>query len=39
MAGISRETAAMFGGRLEWTEPDDVKPLADGEVLRSPVSS
>ncbi len=33
MSGLSRETAAMFGGRLEWTEPDDVKPLSDGEVL------
>jgi hydroxyacylglutathione hydrolase len=33
MAGVSRETAAMFGGRLEWTEPDDVKMLADGEAL------
>ena len=33
MSGISPQTAAMFGGRLEWTEPDDVKPLADGEVL------
>jgi hydroxyacylglutathione hydrolase len=34
MAGLSPETRAMFGGRLEWTEPDDVKPLADGETLR-----
>jgi glyoxylase-like metal-dependent hydrolase (beta-lactamase superfamily II) len=33
MTGISAQAAAMFGGRLEWTEPDDVKPLADGEVL------
>ncbi len=33
MAGVSRETAALFGGRLEWTEPDDVKMLADGEAL------
>ncbi|HEX7187901.1 MAG TPA: MBL fold metallo-hydrolase [Actinomycetes bacterium] len=33
MAGVSRETAAMFGGRLEWTEPDDVKMLAGGEAL------
>jgi glyoxylase-like metal-dependent hydrolase (beta-lactamase superfamily II) len=33
MSGISPETAALFGGRLEWSEPDDVKPLADGEVL------
>jgi glyoxylase-like metal-dependent hydrolase (beta-lactamase superfamily II) len=34
LSGISAETAALFGGRLEWSEPDDVKPLADGEVLR-----
>ena len=34
MSGISAETREMFGGRLEWTEPDDVKPLTDGEVLR-----
>ena len=34
MSGISAQTAALFGGRLQWTEPDDVKPLADGEVLR-----
>jgi hydroxyacylglutathione hydrolase len=34
MAGLSPETRTMFGGRLEWTEPDDVKPLADGETLR-----
>lgn len=33
LTGISPETAAIFGGRLEWSEPDDVKPLADGEVL------
>ena len=33
LAGVSPETAALFGGRLEWSEPDDVKPLADGEVL------
>ena len=31
LTGISAETAALFGGRLEWTEPDDVRPLADGE--------
>jgi hydroxyacylglutathione hydrolase len=24
---------AMFGGRLRWTEPDDVKPLRDGETV------
>ena len=34
LAGISPETGALFGGRLEWTEPDDVKPLSDGDVLR-----
>ena len=33
LSGISPETAAIFSGRLQWTEPDDVKPLADGEVL------
>jgi hydroxyacylglutathione hydrolase len=33
LAGISPETAALFGGRLQWTEPDDVKALRDGEVL------
>ena len=33
MSGISAQAAAVFGGRLEWTEPDDVKPLADGELL------
>jgi len=34
LVGISPETAALFGGRLEWTEPDDVRPLVDGAVLR-----
>jgi hydroxyacylglutathione hydrolase len=34
LLGISAETAALFGGRLEWTEPDDVQPLVDGAVLR-----
>ena len=34
LSGISRDTAALFGGRLLWSEPDDVKPLADGELLR-----
>ncbi len=33
MSGISREAASMFGGRLEWSEPDDVQPLGDGQVL------
>jgi glyoxylase-like metal-dependent hydrolase (beta-lactamase superfamily II) len=34
LSGISPDTAALFGGRLQWTEPDDVRPLTDGEVLR-----
>jgi hydroxyacylglutathione hydrolase len=34
LTGISPETAALFGGRLQWSEPDDVRPLDDGEVLR-----
>ncbi|HEX6919618.1 MAG TPA: MBL fold metallo-hydrolase [Actinomycetes bacterium] len=34
LKGISPEAGALFGGRLEWSEPDDVKPLSDGEVLR-----
>jgi hydroxyacylglutathione hydrolase len=34
LSGISRETAELFGGRLQWSEPEDVKPLSDGEVLR-----
>jgi glyoxylase-like metal-dependent hydrolase (beta-lactamase superfamily II) len=33
LTGISADTAALFGGRLEWTEPDDVQPLVDGAVL------
>jgi hydroxyacylglutathione hydrolase len=33
MSGVSRETAALFGGRLQWTEPDDVRALDDGAVL------
>jgi glyoxylase-like metal-dependent hydrolase (beta-lactamase superfamily II) len=34
MAGISRESAAMLlGGRYEFTEPDDVQELADGQRL------
>ena len=33
LSGISPESAAIFGGRLRWTEPDDVKPLTDGETL------
>ncbi|MFZ0322682.1 MAG: MBL fold metallo-hydrolase [Actinomycetes bacterium] len=33
MKGLSRETQQMFGGRLEWQEPDDVQVLTDGGVL------
>jgi glyoxylase-like metal-dependent hydrolase (beta-lactamase superfamily II) len=33
MKGMGRESAQLFGGRLEWQEPDDVAPLTDGEVL------
>ena len=33
LSGISPETAALFGGRLQWSEPDDVRPLGDGDVL------
>jgi glyoxylase-like metal-dependent hydrolase (beta-lactamase superfamily II) len=33
MSGISPETAALFGGRLQWSEPDDVRSLDDGAVL------
>jgi hydroxyacylglutathione hydrolase len=31
--GLSVDLTALFGGRLEWTEPDDVAPLVDGAVL------
>jgi hydroxyacylglutathione hydrolase len=31
--GLSADLTQLFGGRFEWTEPDDVKPLADGGVL------
>lgn len=30
---LGPELRAMFGGRLEWTEPDDVRELADGVVM------
>jgi glyoxylase-like metal-dependent hydrolase (beta-lactamase superfamily II) len=33
MLGVSEQSKAAFGGRLEWTEPDDVKLLEDGAVL------
>jgi hydroxyacylglutathione hydrolase len=31
--GFGAATQAMFGGRLQWTEPDDVRPLADGTTV------
>lgn len=31
--GMGVSTAAMFGGRLDWTEPDDVKLLTDGAAI------
>jgi len=31
--GLSTDLTALFGGRLEWSEPDDVAPLVDGAVL------
>jgi hydroxyacylglutathione hydrolase len=31
--GFGPGIQAMFGGRLQWTEPDDVRPLADGQPL------
>jgi len=34
MKGLSNETRQLFGGRLEWQEPDDVQVLRDGETLR-----
>jgi glyoxylase-like metal-dependent hydrolase (beta-lactamase superfamily II) len=33
MSGLSPQTRSFFGGRLQWTRPDDVLPMADGEVL------
>ncbi len=33
MAWLSPETETMFGGRLTWTEPDDVRLLDDGAPL------
>lgn len=33
MKGLSPESKAVFGGRLEWTEPSDVALLADGVPL------
>ena len=31
--GLSPELTQLFGGRLPYTEPDDVKPLADGATI------
>ena len=33
MKGMGRESAQLFGGRLQWQEPDDVALLDDGAVL------
>ncbi|GAA3267770.1 MBL fold metallo-hydrolase [Dactylosporangium vinaceum] len=32
--GLSTDLTALFGGRLEWSEPEDVAPLEDGLVLK-----
>jgi hydroxyacylglutathione hydrolase len=34
LKGLAPETRLAFAGVLEWTEPDDVAALADGQVLR-----
>ena len=31
--GLSPDLRAVFGGRLTWTEPDDVAPLTDGSPV------
>ncbi len=33
MKGMGRESAQLFGGRLQWQEPDDVAVLDDAAVL------
>jgi glyoxylase-like metal-dependent hydrolase (beta-lactamase superfamily II) len=33
MKGMGRESEQMFGGRLQWQEPDDVELLNDGAVM------
>jgi glyoxylase-like metal-dependent hydrolase (beta-lactamase superfamily II) len=33
MKGLSAQTRSLFGGRLDWTEPTDVRPLVDGGTL------
>ncbi|WP_432975542.1 MBL fold metallo-hydrolase [Dactylosporangium sp. CA-233914] len=32
--GLSADLTALFGGRLSWSEPEDVAPLEDGLVLK-----
>ncbi|MEV8515692.1 MBL fold metallo-hydrolase [Dactylosporangium sp. NPDC051484] len=32
--GLSADLTELFGGRLTWTEPEDVAPLEDGLVLK-----
>jgi hydroxyacylglutathione hydrolase len=31
--GLSADLSQLFGGRLQWVEPDDVKPLPDGGAI------
>ena len=33
VALLGPDLLAAFGGRLTWTEPDDLRPLGDGDVL------
>jgi glyoxylase-like metal-dependent hydrolase (beta-lactamase superfamily II) len=33
MKGMGRESQQMFGGRLQWQEPEDVELLSDGAVM------
>ncbi|MEI6693108.1 MAG: MBL fold metallo-hydrolase [Actinomycetes bacterium] len=33
MAGLSAESREFFGGRLTWSEPEDIKELIDGAVM------
>ena len=34
MKGLSTQTAALFGGRLQWSEPDDVRLLDEAKPIR-----
>ena len=34
MKGLSTQAAAFFGGRLQWSEPDDVRLLSEDEPVR-----